>query len=145
MMKTMRWVGFGLVCALFGTHAGVAQSAPVAAPVYVNENPQEPAPLKLSSVEGMVRGLGGDAMSMVTVSLYSEAGHALLATVISGKDGKFKFTKVDKGLYRVVARVDGLCPANIPIVVESSLLRRRLEITMQPKDIDTCSYGMAKK
>jgi hypothetical protein len=52
---------------------------------------------------------------------------------------------VEKGLYRVVARVEGLCPANVPIKIESSLLaKRRLIITMRPKDLDTCSYGMAK-
>jgi hypothetical protein len=46
----------------------------------------------------------------------------------------------------VVAQVAGLCPANIPVKVESSLLaHHRLEITMRPKEMDTCSYGMAKK
>ena len=84
-------------------------------------------------------------MSRATVSLFTEQGHALVATAVSDKDGKFKFAKVDKGLYRVVARVEGLCTANIPILVESSLLaHRKVVITMRPKDIDTCSYGMAK-
>jgi hypothetical protein len=85
-------------------------------------------------------------MSRASVSLFSEAGHTLIGTVLSDKDGKFRFAKVEKGLYRVVAKVEGLCPANIPVKVESSLLaHRKLVITMQPKDIDTCSYGMAKK
>jgi hypothetical protein len=45
-----------------------------------------------------------------------------------------------------VVRVEGLCPANIPVNVESSLLaHRKLVITMQPKDIDTCSYATAKQ
>jgi hypothetical protein len=64
---------------------------------------------------------------------------------MTDKDGKFRFSKVDKGLYRVVASIAGLCTANVPIKVESSLLaKRRIEITMQPKDLDKCSYGMAK-
>ena len=85
-------------------------------------------------------------MPRVSVSLFTEQGHTMVATVVSDKDGKFKFTKVDKGLYRVVARVEGLCTANIPVKVESSLLaHHRLEITMRPKEMDTCSYGMAKK
>jgi hypothetical protein len=115
------------------------------APAYVDENSVDPAPLKLIAVEGTVRGLGGDAMPRTTVSLFTEDGHALLATAMTDKDGKFRFSKVDKGLYRVVASIAGLCTANVPIKVESSLLaKRRIEITMQPKDLDKCSYGMAK-
>ena len=91
-----------------------------------------------------VRGLGGDAMPMAQVSLFAEDGHALVAAAVTDKDGKFRF-KVDKGLYRVVARVEGLCPANVPVKVESSVLaKHKLVITMVAKDIDTCSYGMAK-
>jgi hypothetical protein len=46
----------------------------------------------------------------------------------------------------VVVRVDGLCPANIPVELESSLLaHRRIEITMQAKALDTCSYAVAKQ
>jgi Carboxypeptidase regulatory-like domain len=123
-----------------------ASQVPDTAPVYVNENQTDPAPLKLNGVDGTVRGLGGDAISRATVSLFTEAGHTLLASVVSDRNGKFRFDKVDKGLYRVLVRVEGLCTANIPVKVESSLLaHHRLEVTMRPKDIDTCSYGMAKK
>ena len=122
------------------------QTAPAATATYVDENQPDPAPLKMRDVEGKVRGLGGDAMPRATVSLFTELEHALVATVMTDRDGKFRFTKVDKGLYRVVAKVEGLCPANVPIRVESSLIAHRdLEITMQPKDIDRCSYGIAKK
>lgn len=122
---------------------GLATSASVTA--YVDENQTDPAPLKLRDVDGSVRGLGGDGMSRASVSLFTEQGHALIQTVVSDRDGKFRFSKVDKGPYRIVARVDGLCTANIPILVESSLFaHRKLVITMRPKDIDTCSYGMAK-
>lgn len=125
-------------------HAGQAAGA-VAAPTYVNENDKDPAPLKLGAVEGKIHGLGGEAMSGAAISLFTEDGHALVATVASDKDGKYKFDKVDKGLYRVVVRVPGLCPANIPINLDAKLLsHRKLDITMLPKDIDTCSYGKAK-
>ena len=134
-----------LTMGLMGVFAAAPARAAQAAPAYVNENPADPAPLKLVGVEGRVRGLGGDAMSRASVSLFTEDRHELVATVISDKDGKFKFDKVGKGLYRVVARVEGLCTANIPILVETSMLaHHRLEITMQPKDVDKCSYGMAK-
>jgi hypothetical protein len=115
------------------------------APAYVDENQTDPAPLKVREVEGSVRGLGGDGMSRASVTLFSEDGHALIATILSDKDGKFRFDKVEKGHFRVVVRVEGLCPANIPIAVESSLLaHRRIIVTMRAKDIDTCSYAMTK-
>lgn len=144
-MKMKRWMTLGLVSICVATHAGYAQTPDASAPTYVNENGTDPAPLNLRDVSGIVRGLGGDAMPRASVSLFSEEGHALLTTVMSDKGGKFKFEKVDHGLYRVVVKVAGLCPANVPIKVESSLLaHRRLVITMRPKDIDTCSYGMTK-
>lgn len=127
------------------------QTAPAAvsttASTYVDENSTTPAPLKLSAIVGKVRGLGGDAIPRATISLFTDEGkvHTFLSSVVTDRDGKFRFDKVEHGLYRVIARVDGLCPANIPVKVESALvMHRKLEITMRPKDIDTCSYGMAK-
>ena len=144
MMMTLL-ANLGLASFLIAVPALVGQVVPTAAATYVNENQTDPAPLKLSDVAGRVRGLGGDAMPRVSVSLFTEDGHRLIATVVSDRDGKFRFDKVDHGPYRVLARVEGLCTANIPIRLESSLLKhRKLEITMRPKDIDTCSYGMAK-
>jgi hypothetical protein len=145
-MKTTTLLTIGLMGLLAAAPARGGQTAPAAAATYVDENQPDPAPLKLREVAGKVHGLGGDAMPRATVSLFTELEHALVATVMTDRDGKFRFTKVDKGLYRVVAKVEGLCPANIPIKVESSLIaHRELEITMQPKDIDRCSYGIAKK
>lgn len=141
-MKTTFLLTIGLLGMLAAAPARAAQTA---APAYADENQTDPAPLKLTGVEGQVRGLGGDAMSRASVALFTDNGHALVATAMTDKDGKFHFNKVEKGLYRVVARVEGLCTANIPILVESSLLaHHRLVITMQAKDVDRCSYGMAK-
>ena len=103
-MKLTLLLAIGLAGALAANPAPAAQAAPATVPAYVDENPIDPAPLKLNGVEGRVRGLGGDAMSMAKVSLFTENGHALVATAVSDKDGKFKFNKVEKGLYRVVAR-----------------------------------------
>ena len=135
----------GVVALVVGASAVKAQAAATTPDAYVDENQTDPAPLKLREVDGSVRGLGGDPMARVSVSLFTEQGHELVGTVMSDKDGRFKFNKVDKGEYRVVAKVAGLCPANVPILVESSLLaHHRLIITMQPKDIDKCSYGTTK-
>ena len=146
-MTTMkRWMVGAGVCGLLATGMGVRgqAAAPDATAAYVDENPTPPKVLKLDGLEGIVRGLGGDALPMAKVALFSEDGHALVASAVTDKDGKFRF-KVDKGLYRVVARVEGLCPANVPVKVESSVLaKHKLVITMVAKDIDTCSYGTAK-
>jgi hypothetical protein len=146
-MTTMkRWMVGAGVCGLLATGMGVRgqAAAPDATAAYVDENPTPPKVLKLDGLEGVVRGLGGDAMSGAKVLLFAEDGHALVGTVVTDKDGKFRF-KVDKGLYRVVARVEGLCPANVPVKVEGSMLaKHKLVITMVAKDIDTCSYGTAK-
>ena len=125
--------------------AGRVQAQDPVVPTYVNENSTDPAPIKLRELEGKVVGLGGDAMPRATVSLFTEEGHTLVGSETTNRDGKFKFEKVAHGAYRVVARVAGLCPANIPIQVAGSLLaHRKLVITMRPKDIDTCSYGTTK-
>ena len=146
-MKKARVATLGLVMLGVGARAAAAQSAAVPVPVYVDENGTDPAPLKLDGLSGKVQGLGGDPMPRAVVSLFTErAPHILVASVNSDRDGKFKFDKVDKGFFRVIARIDGFCTANIPVKIESSMLaHHELLITMQAKDIDTCSYGMAKK
>src|SRR6266702_2161685 len=139
-MKTTLLATIGMLGML-----GAAAAGGEAADAYVNENGTDPTPLKISELAGKVRGFGGDAIPRASVSLFTEIGHSLIATVMSDRDGKFHFDRVDHGLYRVVARVAGLCPANVPVRYESSLVRhRKLEITMRPKGIDTCSYGLAK-
>jgi protocatechuate 3,4-dioxygenase beta subunit len=139
----MRAAGVALMIAIAMGAEGVAQSPVV--PRYVNENPKDPAPLKLRELQGTVHGLGGDPMARAMVSLFTEDTHTLVGSETTDRNGKFKFDKVQRGAYRIVARVEGLCPANIPVIVEGGLLgHRKLEITMRPKDIDTCSYGMAK-
>ena len=126
------------------TQTWAAQAAMPEA-TYVNENGTDPAPLHLRELAGKVTGLGGEAMPQAQVALFTENGHLLLRTVVSDREGKFRFDKLDKGLYRVVARVQGLCPANVPVKIESSFLaKRKVIITMRPKDLDTCSYGVAK-
>ena len=141
-INTLR-LSLALMIALAPSMASAGQSPVV--PMYVNENQTDPAPLKMRELQGTVTGLGGDPMPRAMVSLFTEDTHTLVGSETTDRDGKFKFEKLRHGTYRVVARVEGLCPANIPVVIESSLLaHRKLEITMRPKDIDTCSYGLAK-
>lgn len=133
------------VCAT-GTNTSGLLAQPAGSPAtYVNENGTDPAPLNLRELQGKVQGLGGEAMPRAQVALFTEHGHSLLDTAVTDREGKFHFEKVEKGLYRVVVRVEGLCPANVPVKLESGLLaKHKLIITMRPKDPDTCSYGVAK-
>jgi hypothetical protein len=136
------------VTTAFAARADAAErraQAQTTASAYVNENSTDPAPLHLRELQGKVVGLGGDPMPRTELALFTENGHSLVATATSDREGKFRFDKVEKGLYRIVARIEGLCPANVPVKLESSLLgKRKLVITMRPKDLDTCSYGVAK-
>jgi hypothetical protein len=144
-MKIRTIATMGLAGLLFAGCVVRGQTPAPGAAAYVDENQPDPAPLRLRNLEGSVRGLGGDGMRGAAVMLFTEDGHALVATVVSDKDGKFHFDKVDKGLYRVVVKVQGLCPANVPVLLEGSLLaHHKMVVTMRAKDIDTCSYGMAK-
>jgi hypothetical protein len=150
MMKirllTLALAGLSLVAPL--AQGQKAPAAPAMDPsTYVDENPNPPALIKLGAIVGRVRGLGGDAIPKATISLFTEEGkvHTFISSVVTDREGKFRFDKVEHGLYRIVAKVDGLCPANIPVKVESALImHHKIEITMRPKDIDTCSYGMSK-
>jgi len=148
-MKTWRpWILAAVAIAVIPARAANAagrraQVTPAAA--YANENGTDPAPLNLRDLQGRVVGLGGEPMPRAVVTLFTEAAHSPVATVTSDGEGKFRFGKVEKGFYRVVARVEGLCPANVPVKLESSFLaKRKLIITMRPKGLDTCSYGLAK-
>ena len=144
-MKMNCFLILGLALTCVAARVATAQLASATPPMYVNENGTDPAPLKLDGLTGRVQGLGGDGMPMVTVGVFTEQGHQLVTSAASDREGKFKFEKLSHGLYRVVVRVAGLCPANIPVKVEGSpLAHHKLVITMRPKDIDTCSYGTTK-
>ena len=138
-----KFFGGLLLLAMPGIGVVAQNRAPV--PVYVNENGTDPAPLKLNGLEGRVQGLGGEPMARAEVSLFTEESHTLVGSETTDMAGKFRFLKVPHGDYRVVARVQGLCPSNIPVKISGSMLAHRtLVITMRPKDIDTCSYGTTK-
>jgi len=135
------------LCLLFlacAAHPATAQ-APDANSAYVNKNPTEPKPIKVSAVDGTVRDPGKMTFPNATLLLFAEQGHALIETVKSDGNGHFAFGKIPPGHYRVVAKVEGLCPANIPIEVENSVIaHRKIEFVMQPQGIDICSYAIAK-
>ena len=119
--------------------------APDANSAYVNKNPTEPKLIKVSAVDGVVRDPEKITFPNASILLFAEQGHALIEPVTSDGRGHFAFGKIPPGHYRVVAKVEGLCPANIPIEVETSVIaHRKIEFVMQPQGIDICSYAIAK-
>ena len=48
----------------------------------------------------------------------------------------------EDGNYRLIVKADGLCPANVPILVRHRRKEKtRLMMHMKPAGIDSCSYG----
>jgi len=133
-------VSMALLCLV---PAAAGQAA--ADPSYVNQNQTDPRPVGLAGVAGNIHDPGGLSFVRASISLFTEQDHTLVATVESDKSGHFSFAKIKPGLYRVVAKVEGLCPANIPVKIESfSPVHRKMQIIMQPKGLDTCSYAIVK-
>jgi hypothetical protein len=123
----------------------LAQPAPQTNEAYEDHNQSPPRALDFSTIEGNIHDPGKIAYPNASVLLFTEQGHTLVASVKSDHNGRFEFGKIKPGLYRVVAKLGSLCAANIPVKVSSFVLgRHRLQITMQPGGLDTCSYGTAK-
>ena len=151
-MRTQRSVLAFLGLALLGvTPSMAAQSVGDPCPssaVYENHNQVDYEPLKVLAVlgTGMVetndKSQPGKAVPGACLSLFTEKEHKLVASVTADSDGRFQFAAVPVGNYRLVARSDGFCTANIPLeVVKSSHRKPKLVVRFRPAGIDTCSYG----
>ena len=125
--------------------SALAQPEPQTTDAYEDHNQSPPRALDFSTIEGHIHDPGKIPYPDASVLLFTEQGHTLVASVKSDHNGRFEFGKIKPGLYRVVAKVGNLCAANIPVKVSSFVLgHRRLQITMQPGGLDTCSYGTMK-
>jgi|SRR5438309_1917630 len=116
--------------------------------VYENHNQIDYGPLKVRAVRGMgIVEVGdktqpGRAVPGACLSLFTEKDHKLVASVAADSEGRFRFDAVSSGRYRLVARADALCIANIPVeVVRSSRKKTEILVHFRPAGIDTCSYG----
>jgi hypothetical protein len=116
--------------------------------VYENHNQVDYGPLKVRAVMGTGVVQTGDktqpgkTIPGACLSLFTERDHKFLASVAADSEGQFQFDAVPPGRYRLVARADGFCIANIPLEVSRSS-RKKAEILVhfRPAGIDTCSYG----
>src|SRR5882757_1819171 len=116
--------------------------------VYENHNQVDYGPLKVRAVRGMgIVEVGdktqpGRAVPGACLSLFTEKDHKLVASVAADSVGRFQFDVVSPGHYRLVARADAFCIANIPLeIARSSLKKAEILVHFRPAGIDTCSYG----
>jgi hypothetical protein len=114
---------------------------------YENHNQTDYGPLKARTVEGTsVIQMGTQEQPGIPGAcfvLFTEKEHKLVASVKSDSAGRFELTDVAPGRYRLIARAEGLCTANIPLEVVKSSRRQKTEILVhfRPAGLDTCSYG----
>jgi hypothetical protein len=115
---------------------------------YENHNQIDYGPLKVSAVQGwsVIRVADHDedfGAPGAWYGLFSETDHKLLSSVRADADGHFSFQDVPPGLYRLVAKAQNLCAANVPLVVvkRKSSHNTYLLIHFSPSGVDTCSYG----
>lgn len=143
----MSTINVRLLCwALFYAFQGVAAQQPsscTATMRYENHNQVDPKPLKLHALNGTARDEQGIPISRVCVGVFSEKGHKLVAATETGEDGHFALGKIPPGHYRLVAKHEALCAANVPLVVTlpQSRPEKELVLHMYVAGIDKCSYG----
>jgi hypothetical protein len=118
---------------------------------YVNRNQVDPPYISLRKIKGRAIDLSGVAVPKVTVALFTEKEHRFIAQTVTDENGYFQFSKIPKGSFRLVGRVerDFFCPVNTPIrkvsFPQGGLFRSKgLVLHLRPAGIDTCSYSDTK-
>lgn len=118
---------------------------------YVNRNQVDPPTISLRGVEGRAVDSSGVAIGYICVALFTEKEHRFVAQTVADENGYFRFGKIPKGNYRLVARVDYdyLCPVNVRIrrvsFPRGGFFRKTsLVLHLRPAGIDDCSYGDTK-
>ena len=119
--------------------------------VYENHNQIDYGRVKVNVVQGGSRAEVGDQIFPwapgACLVLFTEKDHKLVSSIKAGQYGDFDFGDVAPGRYRLIARAEGFCTANIPIrVVKSTHIGKlgfKLGILVYflPKGMARCSYG----
>jgi hypothetical protein len=113
---------------------------------YENKNQVDPKPLRLPSVSGAVEDEQGVYIPDVCLGIFTEDGQKLVMQATSDENGRFAFSSLPAGKYRLVAKYSPFCTANIPIEVvtknqKGNSKRKKVVVHMKPSGIDSCSYG----
>jgi hypothetical protein len=110
--------------------------------VYENHNQTDYSALTVRSLKGLVHDEQGVPVPGVSFGVFTDADHRLIATVRSVSSGVFEFRNLAPGRYRLIAKYDGFCSANIPISISKrASAKRGVDVHMKPAGIDSCSYG----
>lgn len=119
---------------------------------YINRNNIDSPRITLRGIEGRATDWNAVPIPDICVALFTEKEHHFVAQTMTDKNGYFRFTKIPKGLYRLVARMehDYLCPVNVSVRLASyptgGLSRRkRIFLHFSVAGIDSCSYADTKK
>ncbi|HEX8289126.1 MAG TPA: carboxypeptidase-like regulatory domain-containing protein [Pyrinomonadaceae bacterium] len=114
----------------------------------MSRNQVDPPTISLRGVEGRVIDSSGVAIPNICIALFTEKEYRFVAQTVADENGYFRFGKIPKGSYRLVARVDYdyLCPVNVRIrrvsFPSGGFFRKtHLVLHMRPAAIDVCSYG----
>lgn len=113
---------------------------------YENKHQIDPKPLILSRIVGVVKDEQGVPIPYVCLAVFSKDGQKLLFQSISSQKGKFIFKLLPPGDYRIIAKYDPFCTANIPVKIIARKLKdkykhRKMVVYLKPTGVDNCSYG----
>ena len=107
--------------------------------------------VSLRVVEGQAIDPNGVAVPNVCVALFTRKDKRFVTQTVTDENGYFRFGKIPKGKYYLVARVerDYFCPLNVEINRLSFpfggfFQRNRLVLHMEARGIDVCSYADKK-
>lgn len=141
-----------LLCLLSPTIAQRSAEQCNGAMKYENRNQSDPKPLVINEALGQAVLESGKPVSNLgpasgaCLGIFTEKEHKLVATATTDRRGRFKFSDVLPGEYRLVVRYETFCVANVPIIItaKASLKDKRLILHMRPTSFDECSYGEVK-
>ena len=110
---------------------------------YENRNQVDYGPLQLGSVRGIAQDFQGVEIPRACVGIFTDADHKLVATGETDDHGRFVLSGVPKGVYRLVVKYPGFCPANALVRISGGKGKSAI-VHMKAAGIDTCSYVEAK-
>lgn len=127
--------------------AAQAQDAVKCSVQYENRNQIDYGPLVFRRVSGHVVDRHSVQMRGGCMGIFAEENHKLIASTMADETSNFSLPTVPPGRYRLVARFDGLCAANVPLRIvrwPRGQVKRELVLHITATGIDICSYGAYK-
>lgn len=142
-MLYLRRFSIAILFALIGCHSVRAQQPQLdcASMEYEHHNLIDYGPLRVMAVTGTVKIFDGYPARGACVGLFAESKQKLLAAAKADEQGRFQIAGIRNGTYWLVVMAEGLCAANVRIVVTNkSHESKTLAAVMKPRGIDVCSY-----